>query len=114
MGVADSRVEQVASESTMLSILLRYSAAHGHGLLGLIKKLLRTTVLIGHPLKGHSWGVTNNHDCVGNVCAPLYGDSKMDCVPKYIAEPDCSIFASLPVSSNGRSLSNDKSVSKNK
>ena len=31
-------------------------------------------------------------------------------VPKYIVEPDCSIFAHLKVSSNGRTLSDEASV----
>jgi len=50
------------------------------------------------------------HDCTGPVCTPMYGDPKMDCVPKYIVEPDCSIFAHLPVGSMGRTLSDEASV----
>jgi len=81
----------------MLSFLLKF--AKGFGFPALLQNL-----------KFISYADGKGHDCLGAVCTPLYGDPKMDCVPKYIVEPDCSIFAHLKVSSNGRTLSDEASV----
>merc|ERR1711939_700979 len=43
------------------------------------------------------FNIKEKHDCTGEVCTPLYGPAnpKMTCAPKYMVEPDCSIFAHL-------------------
>merc|ERR1712080_216275 len=43
------------------------------------------------------FAIKGMHDCKGRVCEPLYGaaDPQMTCMPVYIPNPDCSIFAHL-------------------